>query len=225
MKEGEQITATRQELAFGESLLYTGAIGPIVGAVGYVEKSGVLSGRASFSRSEVGEFISIGSDHIITTWDTDTGKLHVLTAHPQSKMFAGSPLLIVSFADLEPRVSAQYHSTDFESSIIPNGLMYNGNIQTEAIMSHGKLASFAPSFLTSPLRVSLDSVAGENCMVIDAGQEDVMWVNIHRPTYRITFAPLIRLLDSPNPTSQEWSMSAADEVKKLRYQIIHTGIL
>lgn len=218
----ERFIAEEYPILFGESLRYSGPQDISVGSVQYVESDGFVGGRFVLDRIDEYEFIHIGNANVIGTWDIQTGKLATLTAHPFTKIYPfGLPILVVSFENPNPTVSVQMQSNDLEFKELPDGLRYDGVPETEAIMVAQKRVSISPTYqVTSPVDMWLEGEEYDRRIVIDSGKRGMVQVNPDIQIFRVNVSALIRLLDSPIPSSQEWRISVADEVKKLRYHVI-----
>ena len=223
MAGNERLNISEHNLSFGETLFVAGPSDVVIGSAASFSSDGELESRIALMRSNQTEIVTVGSDYILTTWNSETGKLLRLTSLPPLTVYSvGTPQLYVRFDDLEPRVSVQKSAGPYEFTVIPDGLLYEGRIETEVPMDYGKRAAISPALFVPPLSVSVDQVAGEPCVAVNLGHGRVDRVNIARPVYRVTFAPIIRLLDRPQPSNEEWCISVADEIKKLRYQIIES---
>lgn len=219
---GKENTEVKQyALSFGESFLYCGVDGALVGTAAYIQEDGYMGGRVALFRSDEGEALSIGSSNVIVTSDTDAGLVRRITVHPLVKSYpSGLPLLMVTFNGAEPVASVQQQVSEYEFATIPDGLQYDGRVETEVFMYYGKRVFMIPIFLTPNFNIWLDRVGQEDRVVIDSGKGIVDAVWLDRPTSRKTCGPIIQLLDHPEQSSSEWRISLADEIKKLRYQVI-----
>lgn len=205
----------------GEVLTYSPPANESLGAVALSRRDRFVYARAGITQEDGQESLLICSNNIVTCWDVNTGEIQRITVHPMLKVhIPGLPLMVISFEVLEPFLTVQKEVGPNEYITVENGLLYDGMAETGVAMEYGKDATIASRFIQIPLRVWLDWENRENRIVVESKPGVVEWVR-----YRQVIDPttVVELFRNPRVLDPKWREELADQVHKLRYQIIESN--
>jgi len=205
----------------GEVLTYSPPTNESLGAVALSRRDRFVYARAGITQEDGQESLLICSNNIVTCWDVNTGEIQRITVHPMLKAhIPGLPMMAISFEALEPFLTVQKEVRLNEYMTVENGLLYDGMAETGVAMENGKDATIASRFIRTPLCVRLEWEQHENRIVVESKPGLVEWVRYRRVIHPAT---VVDLFTNPRVQDQQWRDAIADEVHKLRYQIIESN--
>jgi len=204
----------------GEVLTYSPSANESLGAVALSRRDRFVYARAGITHAEGQKRLLICSNNIVTDWDVNTGEIQLITVHPMLKAYIpGLPTMVISFETLEPFLTVQKEVGLNEYMAVKNGLVYNGIVETGVMMQYGKDATLPRRLLKGHLRVWLDWENCENRIVVESKPGLVEWVRYRQVIHPAT---VVDLFTNPRVGDPKWRDAMADEVHKLRYQIIES---
>jgi len=209
-------------MRFGEQFRYFAPYERSLGVVALVRKDGFTYARVGlgYAVPEDRGVITIGSHNIFTMWNADTGLIRNIQIFPMVKEpVRGLQMLSLSFETMEPFLSVQQEIEENTHSDVEHGLLYDGQPETGVMMYYDHVATIASKFIAAP-RIWLTRVGLQDRMVIESQTGMVEWVRFRKA---LDLEHILRLFGKPDSRNEQWRQVVADEVHKLRYQVIESN--